>query len=90
MNGVYRRNEFIYVGRSTSGAININSVSVHGKGARYFSVSTSRTVLHQNEFARITVRFRSKTKVSLGDLRPTHVDIKYGPNNKLARILMLG
>jgi len=64
----YERNEYLYMGRATSGTAKITSISVKGADASYFSVDTTSGVLNQNDYLKVKVTFSSPAKVSIDDL----------------------
>lgn len=72
-NAVYRegsfvRTEYLYIGRTNPGSLQIEEVSVQGRDADYFSLSTVDRVVGQGEYARVAVTFRSDQPVAIGSL----------------------
>ena len=64
----YRRNEYLYIGRTKPGVLTIKDISVTGVDARYFSVSTDQAVVNPGSCFRVRVSFESKKPVSIGSL----------------------
>jgi len=66
-DGVTRiRNEYLYVGHTTSGQLVVNDFVVTGTDAGYFDVGTARSAtIEQNGYMRIKVTFQSKLPVDL-------------------------
>jgi len=63
-DGTQLRNEYLYVGRSTSGTLVVTDISVVGEDARYFDVgSTKSAQVEENGYLRIKVAFRSAQPV---------------------------
>lgn len=68
VDGEYKRNEFLYFGRTNSGTTTIASITVAGPDASYFTVSPGSATLGQNESVKITVSFVSDEEVSIASL----------------------
>lgn len=71
----YVRNEYLYIGRTNSGTLEISSIAVKGADAAYFAVDTKSATVSQNEYVRVKVSFRSPKPVTLDSL-DAHIEIK--------------
>lgn len=59
----FRRNEYLYVGRTTPGKLTLTSIVVKGPHSRFFKLSKSKAIIHQNGYVRIKIAFHSRSKV---------------------------
>jgi hypothetical protein len=78
-NGEYVQNEYLYIGRSTPGVLSIDSISVQGAHARYFSVNIKSANIRENAHIRVKVSFRSPKRVSINALN-AHIEIRNSEN----------
>jgi hypothetical protein len=67
--GFYVQNEFLYIGRTRPGTLIVQSVSVTGPHAQYFTVSQTNATIAQDEFIKIKVSFRSISNLSFESIR---------------------
>lgn len=56
----YRRNEYIYIGRTFPGALKLQNITVRGPNATFFSVSPTNGKIGQYQSLRIKVSYHSK------------------------------
>jgi len=70
--------KYIYVGKTTQGSMEIESVAVVGPDAHYFTVSYNRNVVYRWWWARIRVAFSAIKDVDIGNL-DAHVEIRTTP-----------
>jgi hypothetical protein len=56
----YRRNEYIYIGRTLPGVLELQSITVRGPNAAYFSVLPTNGTIGQYHSLRIKVSYHSK------------------------------
>ncbi|GKY90410.1 hypothetical protein MPSEU_000014900 [Mayamaea pseudoterrestris] len=76
IDGKWRSNAFLYVGRTTSGTLTINDISLKGTGREYFSLSRRQGVVHRNGHLRIRVAFASESRVDRSDLLGVRIVIR--------------
>jgi hypothetical protein len=57
--GDYRRNEYFYIGRTLSGVLELQSITVRGPNASYFSVSPTSGKIGRYQSMRIKVSYYS-------------------------------
>lgn len=79
--GLFRQNFYLYIGRTNPGTLEINSIMVRGKDARYFSVSQKSATIRQGEHVRIKVSFASPTNLSINKLS-AWIEIRSNVRNK--------
>jgi len=68
-NKVYRRNEYLYVGRTSAGSFVLADISVEGPDAHHFAVEFDRSqrIIRQDGYVRVKVSYASSTN-SIGSL----------------------
>lgn len=82
----WRRNEYLYFGRTTEGTTVIQSIVVKGNDAEYFTVSPTQASLSQNEHVRVKVAFESDTEFDISSVKAwVEVQTNLG-NNLVIRI----
>lgn len=59
VDGVYRRNEYLYIGRTSPGQLKVYRISVQGRDASFFSLSRTSADISQGNYAKIKVSFES-------------------------------
>jgi hypothetical protein len=68
--GVYLRNEYLYVGRTTPGELTVSDIAVVGPSAPMFTVeATANATLKQNQHVRIKVSLSSPEPVDSSRLK---------------------
>ena len=67
-SGRFVRNEFLYVGRTTKGKLDILSISIEGPHKRFFTVTPYRATIKKNGYIRIKVRFLANKRESVEGL----------------------
>jgi len=60
--GKWVRNEYLYVGRTTRGVLNILNISLGGKHRRLFRVAPNRATVRNNGYVRIKVSFSANVR----------------------------
>jgi hypothetical protein len=60
---IFRRTEYLYLGRTLPGAVIIRSIRVKGTHASYFTLSVRRGTIGQNGSLRVGIRFASNVLV---------------------------
>ncbi|GKY99188.1 hypothetical protein MPSEU_000874200 [Mayamaea pseudoterrestris] len=63
VDGVWRSNAFLYIGRTTGGTLRVKSISLSGTGQQYFSLSQTKGIVKINGHLRIQVSFASESPV---------------------------
>lgn len=67
--GGFTRTEYIYMGRTNPGKVQIRSISVKGPGANYFTIDKrGPTSIGQGGHLRVAVKFYSNSPVSIANL----------------------
>jgi hypothetical protein len=85
-NGEFVQNEWFYVGRTTKGVLDISSITVKGRDARFFTVSKKKAKIRQEEFIRIQVSFSTSERISLFNIQ-AYIEIRNNVNKySLVRI----
>lgn len=64
----YKRNEYLYLGRTTKGVLKITEVTVTGPDASYFYVPKTAASISQNGWLRIRIAFQSTAFVPIDSL----------------------
>jgi len=73
----YRRSEYLYLGRTTKGSVKINSISVKGAHARYFTVRrTGGNPIKANKHMRVQVTFNGGKKIKSMEKIRAHLEVK--------------
>jgi hypothetical protein len=66
----YKRNEYLYMGRTTPGLLVLQPIRISGPDARLFSTSLkSRIIIRQNRHVRVTVSLVSQAPVNMTSLQ---------------------
>ena len=71
--GWYRRNEFLYIGRTSSGILRVPSISIEGDDKAFFTVTPTRGNVRTDGHIRIKVSFASKTRTTLEGIKASVV-----------------
>ena len=66
--GSFIRTEYLYIGRTSPGRLQIEDITVQGRDAGYFSLSAVDRVIAEGEYARLAVTFRSSQPVAMDSL----------------------
>jgi hypothetical protein len=82
--GVFRQNEFLYIGRSAPGVLFISAISVQGLDANYFSVDVTSANISQGDHIRVKVKFRSSKWVAVNSLQ-AYIEIR-NDENQISRV----
>lgn len=69
INGVFVRNEYIYIGRTKPGKLRITSISVQGPDSKYFSVSKKRGVINKDEYLQIKISYKNSDRESIKSMK---------------------
>lgn len=70
---VYKRNEYLYIGRTTVGDLQVDSVEVVGPDARHFKVAYNRKIVNRWWWAKIKVQYLSFENLPIDSLDATVV-----------------
>lgn len=71
-DGTNVRNEFLYIGRTSTGSLVVTNVAVFGDDAGYFELGDTRSAtIEENGYLRIKVAFRSSQPVEMTSLQAT-------------------
>ena len=88
--GLFRRNEYFYVGRTADGVLTIKDIRVvQNNGEGNFQCNKARAVIKKNRYVRIKIAFTSETQIpikSLGAFLEFKTNIK-GKENVRVKIL---
>lgn len=77
VNGVYRRNEFLYIGRTLPGKLIVKSVRILGPDAKLFRLNVARFQVNTNGYQRIKISFSSRSPVQMDSLR-ARIEVRFG------------
>ncbi|MCJ8329038.1 MAG: sulfatase-like hydrolase/transferase [Lentisphaeria bacterium] len=59
-NAVFKRNEYLYLGRTTAGKSTIKSIELSGDGKKGFSIpALKKSILHEGKYIRIKISYSS-------------------------------
>jgi hypothetical protein len=63
---LFRRNEYLYLGRTSPGFLVVEPIAVSGPDKDLFSVSlTTKTIVKQSQYVRVTIAFQSPAPVNM-------------------------
>jgi len=62
-NTGYRRNEYLYIGRSTNGILDLKNIRIEGPHQRFFSVSRTSAKIKKDNYIQLKVSFFSENPV---------------------------
>lgn len=83
----FRRNEYLYLGRTSPGFLVVEPIAVSGRDKDLFSVSlTTKTIVKQFQYVRVTIAFQSPAPVNMTGL-DAYLTIQF---NGGARTIRLG
>lgn len=60
--GKFRRNEYLYVGRSKLGVLTIDNITITGSDAKFFSIDKTSAKINKNEYMRLKVSYVANHK----------------------------
>jgi hypothetical protein len=83
--GDYARNEYIYIGRTLPGVLKLESITIRGANASYFSVSPTNGSIGQYSSLRIKVSFYSATALNVTRLG-AFLDVRTSEQRETVRI----
>jgi hypothetical protein len=82
----YRRNEHLYLGRTTPGFLVLQPINVTGPSKDLFSVSlTATTTVKQFQYVRVTVAFQSQVKVNMTAVE-AYLNIQFNGGERTIRL----
>lgn len=84
--GEYVRNEYIYIGRTLPGILQIESITVKGANASYFTVSPTEGSIGQHSSLQIKVSFYSATALNVTKLG-AFLDVRTSETRENVRIV---
>jgi hypothetical protein len=68
VEGMWRSNAWLYLGRTTSGTLTVSSIALAGSKRSYFTVDRNQATIGQNDYVRIKVSFVSATNINPNSL----------------------
>lgn len=85
VGNTFRRNEYLYLGRTISGTVKVTSITVKGTHASYFTVSPTMGTIGQNGSMRVTISFASQKDVSKVSLN-AYLDIRTSEGDRVVSL----
>ena len=70
VNGNWRTNAWLYIGRTTPGVLKVSSVVVNGAGRKYFTLSHTSATIQSEDYIRIRISFVSAKEVDPSTIDP--------------------
>jgi len=87
-NGEFRRNEYLYIGRTSPGMLRIDSITFSGPDAKYFRADRNRANIKKGGHIRVKISFHSRRVIWDKGLH-AYLEIKNNANG-VRRIRLFG
>jgi hypothetical protein len=82
----HRRNEYLYVGRTTPGFLVLEPINITGPSKDLFTVSlTTKTIVRQFQYVRVTVALQSQAEVNMTAVE-AYLNVEFNGGSRTIRL----
>ena len=86
--GIWARNEYIYIGRTTPGTLAVRAISMSGNDASHFTIGQiNKATVEENEYIRIKISFKSLLETNFDDNLDAYIKVETSEGDRRIKIV---